>query len=218
MKKNILIIETHPDDGVLSFGGLIAKTIHQGGHVHLHTLCVGGPCNNTSTEVRIQESLESAKILGFDWTYDDRELDGLLDTIPNCELTGIIDKMIQYEKPEEVYCTAFSEHSDHKATVNAFLGSARLKAGYMPKLFAIGQYVFSDQLYSYTPGGKIFNPLSEEDFEKKCQAFGVMKSQCKPYPSPLGVEGIRKQSEYYGLMCGHKYAELYYQLRYIRSL
>jgi len=166
MSKRLLIISTHPDDETLSFGGLMARAKLRGDSVYLHTFCVGGPASNVNTEIRVHELKQVATYFGVkELTWDNRELDGRLSTVNNCELTADIDNLIKTIRPEEVYCTAMSEHSDHIATVQAFKGAARLKSGYMPKLFAIGTYPFSDQLYSMPDGGKIFQPLSEELFK-----------------------------------------------------
>jgi LmbE family N-acetylglucosaminyl deacetylase len=218
MSKQILIISTHSDDEVLSFSGLMSKAKREGDKVHIHCFCVGGPCSNVSKEVRLSELKSVSEFFGTTLSYDERELDGMLSSVPNCELTNIIDNLIKTLEPDEVYCTAESEHEDHQATVKAFKAAARLKSGYMPKLFAIGNYPFSDQLYPVPEGGKIFQPLTEEDFRNKCEAFKLHKSQFKPSPNPLGIEGIETQARYYGLMCGAKYAEMYYQLRYIRGV
>lgn len=219
MSKRILIISTHPDDEVLSFGGLMSKSQWNGDKIWLHTFCVGGPCSNVPRITREFELYSVAKFFDLHrLTYEDDMYDGVLDTIPSCILTGKIDSMIKEFEPDEVYCTPMSEHSDHIATIEAFKASARLKSGYIPKLFAIGTYQFSDQLYQSPDGGKIFNPLSEDDFNRKCEAFLLHESQQKPEPSPLGIDGLTTLNRYHGLMCGHKYAELYYQLRYIRTL
>lgn len=218
MQKKILILACHPDDETLSFGGLMAKACRKGDQVYLHSFCVGGPCSNVPTSTRVNELHKVAEYFNVKLSYDNRELDGRLSTIPSCEITGIIDKLIKDIEPDEVYCNAYSEHSDHKSLYEAFLGAARLKSGYVPKLFAVGVYPFSDQLYTIPSGGKIFNPLTDEDFNRKCEAFKMHQSQFKPSPSPLGIDGLENQSRYHGMLCGYKYAEMYYQLRYIRDL
>lgn len=215
--KKILLLTCHPDDESLSFGGLMSKALRKNDQVYLHTFCVGGPCSNVDRSIRLSELEKVADYFKVNLSYEDQQLDGLLSTIPSCELTGKIDRLIRSIEPEEVYCNAYSEHADHKALYEAFLGAARLKVGFMPKLFAIGTYPFSDQLYAEPAGGKIFNPLTEDDFYSKLTAFEFHASQVKPSPSPLGIEGITTQSKYHGMMCGCDYAELYYQLRYIRS-
>jgi LmbE family N-acetylglucosaminyl deacetylase len=216
--KRILILAQHFDDEVLSFAGLIIKEIQKGNEVYVHVFTAGGPCSNTDVDTRINEYHHVMKFLGVTaYSYSGVDKDGRLDTIPSCELTNQIDKLIDRYQPTSVYCGPYSEHSDHQALYKAFLGSCRLRSGWMPQLLAVGTYMFTDQLYSIKDGGKILNPLSEEVYNKKCEAFKLYKSQHKPEPNPLGLEGLRIMSEYYGMLCGHKYAELYYQLRYIRD-
>jgi len=217
-KKKILIFSVHPDDSCLSFSGLIYKNIHEGNSVKEVEFAVGGPCSNVDEQTRINEWISVMQFCGItDYEIALNGYDGRLDQIPSCDLTGMMDLYISNYQPDEVYCTADSEHADHHALYNAFLGAARLKSGFMPKLFAVGTYLFSNQLYNEFDGGKIYQPLTEEMFKHKCEEFSLYKSQQKPSPSPLGIEGIRIMSEYHGMMCGHKYAELYYQLKYIRS-
>lgn len=216
MSKRILILVPHDDDIVLSFGGLLAKAQRNQDIVKAHVFCMGGP-NSNNQQVREKELLEVAKYYDLDITWDEG-MDGLLSSIDNCSITRKIDNFIEEFKPDELYLGAESIHQDHSALYKAFLASCRLKSGFMPKLIAVGTYPFSDQLYPQPIGGKIFQPMSDDDFKRKCNAFAMHKSQLKPSPSPLGLEGLRVFSEYLGLMCGHKYAELYYQLRYIRSL
>lgn len=217
-KRKILILAQHFDDDVLSFGGLIIKSIRKGYEIKVHVFTAGGPCSNVNVETRVHEFETVMKFLGVtDYSYSGIGLDGRLDLVANCELTGMIDDMIENYEPDEVYCGPMSEHADHQSLVNAFTASARLKSGHMPKLFALGTYMFSDQLYSNPSGGKIFNPLTEDDFKIKCKAFSLYKSQQKHEPSPLGLAGLETHNRYLGLMCGSPYAELYYQLRYIRD-
>lgn len=219
MGKKLLILATHFDDDVLSFGGLISKSIRDGDQVKVHVFTAGGPCSNVAGSIRIAEFESVMKFLKVqNYNYSGEGMDGKLDTIPNCELTGMIDQMIRDYEPDECYCSAESEHSDHIALCKAFTAAARIKSGYIPKLFAFGVYPFSDQLYTTSSGGKIYQPLSEEDFNNKLEAFKLYKSQFKPAPSPLGEAGVINQALYHGMVCGHKYAELYYQLRYIRGI
>lgn len=216
--NRILILVPHFDDDVLSFGGLIIKELEKGSYIHVHVFTAGGPCSNVSLEVRIKEYQNVMRFLGVqEYTYSGFNQDGLLDRIPNSELTGMIDKMINEFKPTTVCCGAYSEHCDHIALYKAFMGSARLKSGYMPSKFIIGTYPFSDQLYTQQNGGKMFYILSDEHFNKKCEAFKLYKSQFKESPSPLGLDGLINQAKYYGMLSGGTYAELFYIIRIIEK-
>lgn len=215
--KKILILGVHPDDSVISFGGLMHREIKQGHYVKEICFTAGGPSSNVSKQIRRDEHINAMKYLGVDTKILECE-DGRLDQVPSCELTKVIDTFIDSIKPDEVYCSPNSIHSDHMALAKAFKASARLKSGFMPRLFCFGTYQFSDQLTSYPDGGLMFQPLSDEDFDAKCNAFKFYKSQFKPSPSPLGLDGLEFMARYQGMLCGHKYAEMYYQLRYIREI
>lgn len=221
--KRILIFSTHPDDACISFGGLIYREVKLGHEVFVHTLTMGGPCSNVDSTQRHIEDVNALLKLGVDadhYSYSGVDMDGKLSLIPNTEITSLMDKMINGIKPHEVYCTPDSEHVDHKATVTAFKASARLRSGWQPRLWCIGTYMFSQQLNSDfgSGSGYMIQPLTEEDFNMKCEAFKEYKSQFKPSPNPLGIDGLRIMAEYYGMLCGHKYAEMYYQLKYIREI
>lgn len=217
--KRILILASHPDDELISFGGLIHREINMGHEVYVHIFTVGGPCSNVDSKVRISELISVMDFMKVtEYSFSGENLDGRLDQVPSCELTSQIDKMVEKIKPHEVYCSSNSEHSDHQALYKAFLGSTRIRSGWQPRLWAVGTYMFSDQTLANFDGGKMFQPLTEEDFKFKCNAFELYKSQFKPSPSPLGLDGLRIMAEYYGMLCGHRYAELYYQLKYIRVL
>lgn len=219
MNRNILIFVPHCDDDILSFGGLMTHAIRKGCNVKVHVFTCGGPCSNVPQVTRFDEFRSVMKFMKIDnYVCTGYGLDGKLDTLPQSELTTIMDNDIQEFKPDEVYCGAYSEHQDHRALYNAFLAAARLKVGFMPSSFAIGTYPFSNQLYSESSGGKIFLPMTEDEFKIKCQAFSLYESQMKQSPSPLGLDGLRITSEYNGMLCGSPYAELYYQLRYIKTL
>lgn len=219
-KKSVLLLVPHADDELLSFGGLIQRLVNRGDTVYTRLYTCGGPCSNAPSGTRLDEFKKVQDHLGVpfgQFTVYDFDNDGRLDQVPSCELTTDIDKYIQELKPDEVYCGAYSEHSDHQALYKAFMGAARLKAGYIPRLMAVGTYPFSDQLYSNPDGGKIFLPMTDEEFKRKMDAFKLYKSQLRPSPSPLGLEGLEAYSKYLGMLCGAPYAELYYQLRYIHT-
>lgn len=219
--KRILILAAHFDDDIIGFGGLIAREVDLGHEVYVHVFTAGGPASNVSANVRIEEFRNVMKFMGLpkgNYDYSGYHMDGRLDTVPNCELTRCIDDLIAKYKPHEVYCSADSEHMDHHALATAFRGAARLKSGWQPRLWCFGTYMFSHQLPNMHDGGLMISPMKPEYFEKKCEAFKLYKSQFKPSPSPLGLDGLRIMAEYYGMLCGQQYAEMYYQLKYIREL
>lgn len=218
MRKS-LIFAPHPDDDVLSFAGYILTEKSKGNYVQLEVMTCGGPNSKASYDTRFKEFTEAMKFLGVDeysvWKPD---YDGLLDTLPNSEITSHIDSVIGVVKPDNIFTCYPSTHSDHIAVYNAFQASMRLKEGHLPNLVAFGEYPFILPSLTVPTGGKLYLPMTDKVFKKKCEAFEIYKSQQKKSPSPLGIEGIRILSETRGLECGHRYAEMYYVQRIIKNM
>lgn len=217
--RKTLVIAPHPDDDVLSFAGYIITEKAKGNKVYLSVMTCGGPNSKASYEERLKEFEEAMTFLNVDYFEVWKpNFDGLLDTIPNSQITTYIDSMIEKWKPDNILTCYPSTHSDHIALYNGFQASMRLKEGHLPNLVAFGEYPFILPSLTVPTGGKLYLPMTEKVFKRKCEAFKIYKSQQKKSPSPLGIEGIRILSETRGLECGHKYAEMYYVQRIIKRL
>lgn len=218
MRKS-LIIAPHPDDDVLSFAGYIITEKSKGNQINVIVMTCGGPNSKATYEQRLVEFNEAMKFLNVDsYNIWKKDFDGLLDSIPNSQITSFIDEEIESYKPDNILTCYPSTHSDHIALYNAFQASMRLKDGHLPNLVALGEYPFILPSLTVPTGGKLYLPMTEKVFRKKCEAFEIYKSQQKKSPSPLGVDGIRILSETRGLECGYKYAEMYYVQRIIKRL
>lgn len=222
--KRILLLAPHDDDIVISFGGLIFDSIQKGYDIKVHVFAMGGPCSNVDPSVRIAEFNKvmyyynitnySYGLPGSD--YPTIGLDGLMDTLPNCYITGFIDKLCDEYKPTDIYCTADSAHADHHALYTALMASIRLKSGWMVSSIYLGEYQFLPSTYINNVGGKEYLPLTKSNFNSKCEAFLMHKSQLKPSPSPLGIGGVTTLAKMRGMEIGEEYAELYYCIKRIR--
>lgn len=210
MRKSLIIVP-HPDDDVLSFGAYIITELAKKNAVRVVVMTCGGPNSKASYEERREEFKSVMSFLGVvDYEIKMPNYDGLLDTVPTSKITTVIDSEIAEYKPDNLMTCYPSTHGDHVALYNAFMAAVRLKEGYMPSLIAFGEYPFILPSLETPNGGKMYLPMTENVFEKKCEAFKLYKTQCKKSPSPLGVDGIRVLSETRGLACGEKYAEMYY--------
>lgn len=210
--KKTLILAPHPDDDVLSFGGYIIDELAKGNAIRLIVFAVGGPCSNVDTQTRIDELTNVMEFLGVtDFKIYSEDTDGVLGKeIPIHNIVGFIDKEMNDYKPDCIMSCYPSTHQDHLTVHEAFSASMRLRDGFMPNCVALGEYPFILPALELPNGGKWYHPLSEETFKKKCKAFELYKSQLRPSPSPLGLDGVEVLARTRGLECGHKYAELFY--------
>ena len=161
----ILGVFAHPDDESMGPGGTLAKYAAAGHRVAFVTATDGGagrlfadrPADNTALrEIRRQETVESARILGIEFLgflgWQDREL----ERASVLELETTIAGIIRRGKPTVIltfHGSGISHHPDHRvialAVKGAFLGAAR--AGWYPDadLEALRPHAAA-KLYYYT--------------------------------------------------------------------
>ncbi len=112
MKLDILAFGAHPDDVELGCGGTIAKEISIGKKVGIIDLTRGELGTRGSAEIRDQEAVDSAKILGVEVRENLGFADGFFvnDKLHQLEIIKIIRKY----QPKIVLCNAIEDrHIDH---------------------------------------------------------------------------------------------------------
>ncbi len=112
MKLDILAFGAHPDDVELGCGATLAKEIANGKVVGIIDLTRGELGTRGSAELRDEESLKAANILGVAIRENMEFADGFFsnDKIHQIELI----KMIRKYRPEIVLCNAIEDrHIDH---------------------------------------------------------------------------------------------------------
>lgn len=112
MKLDILAFGAHPDDVELSASGTIAKEVSLGKKVGIVDLTRGELGSRGSAEIRDEEALKAAEILGISIRENLRFRDGFF--VNDEKHQKEIIKMIRKYKPEIVLCNAIDDrHIDH---------------------------------------------------------------------------------------------------------
>ncbi|ORL45327.1 glcNAc-PI de-N-acetylase [Zunongwangia atlantica 22II14-10F7] len=112
IKLDILAVGAHPDDVELSCSATLAKEIDRGKKVGILDLTRGELGTRGTAEIRDQEALDAAKILGVHARENLSFADGFFinDKAHQLEIIKIIRKY----KPEIVFCNAIDDrHIDH---------------------------------------------------------------------------------------------------------
>lgn len=217
MHKKILIIATHADDDILSYGGYMIDEIAKGSEVHVRFGTIGGVHKLQNHEVRMAEASNVMSSLGVnDWGVYFHNKDAELDMVSQREIAVKIDADLDELRPDEVFCCYPSTHQDHISLYNAFMISMRLRDGFMPSFVALGEYPFILTSKTLPEGGSFYHPLSEDTLRRKIELFEMYKTQLRPAPSPLGSRGIEVLAQTRGIECGHKYAEKFYLQKLVR--
>ena len=112
MKLDILAIGAHPDDVELSCSATLAKEISRGKKVGILDLTRGELGTRGSAELRDQEAIDAANILGIQVRHNLEFSDGFF--VNNVAHQLEIIKMIRKYRPEIVLCNAIEDrHIDH---------------------------------------------------------------------------------------------------------
>ncbi|MEL6652691.1 MAG: bacillithiol biosynthesis deacetylase BshB1 [Bacteroidota bacterium] len=112
MKLDLLVFAAHPDDAELACSGTIAKLVAEGKKVGIVDLTRGELGSRGTAELRDQEAMDSAKILGLAARENLRFRDGFFRNDEEHQL-AIVRKIRQYQ-PEVVIANApFDRHPDH---------------------------------------------------------------------------------------------------------
>jgi bacillithiol biosynthesis deacetylase BshB1 len=112
MKLDILAIGAHPDDVELGCGATLAKEIQNGKLVGILDLTRGELGTRGTAEIRDEEALNAAEILGVKMRHNLKFADGFF--VNNAASQLEIIKIIRKYQPEIVLCNAIDDrHIDH---------------------------------------------------------------------------------------------------------
>lgn len=223
MQVDILAIGVHPDDVELSCSGTILKHIAQGKTVGLLDLTLGEMGTRGNAELRTQEAMKSAKIMGAAFRKQLKFADCFFEnTQPH--IIEII-KVIREYKPQIVLCNAISDrHPDHgrsaKLTADACFYSGLVKIdtnqpAWRPKAvyhYIQDNYIHPDFVVDVT-----------EYADKKREAIMAFSSQFydpnskepqTPISSPEFLEALFAKMSLWGRAIGTRYAEGFTTVRY----
>ena len=200
-KVNILAIGAHPDDIEFGCGGTLIKYTQKGHRLFLLVMTKGWSGAQTST--RVQEQINSKKILGAEKIY----WGGYEDThlVVDKELIGKVENVIQEAMPDFIFCSFPDDtHQDHRHLAQAIVSATR--------------YI-RNVLFYEGPTTQNFKPHVFVDIadtlDKKMQALKAHRSQVmKTNIEDLSiVEVARSSANFRGIQGRVKYAEAFHSLR-----
>jgi LmbE family N-acetylglucosaminyl deacetylase len=198
----ILAIGPHPDDLEFGCGGTLIKYAQKGHDVFLLLVTKGG--QGGTEEVRYQEQLEAAKVIGAkDVLWGDFEDTELLDK--GNDIIHVVEAYIKKIQPDFIFVNYYDDtHQDHR-TVNEAVQSAT-------------RYV-RNVLFYEVPTTNNFIPQVfvniSETLEFKLRALEAHRSQVmKTNIEDLSIiEVARSSANFRGIQGRVRYAEAFSALR-----
>lgn len=207
----ILVIAAHPDDEVYGMGGTIAKLSAQGNDVYVLIVTEGCSTQYKDADYMIdrkkKEALRANNILGVKKVIFGELPDMKLDTIPHIQINEVIEKVVEYLKPEVIYTHYSGDvNKDHKLVFESTVVAVRPFVGQSVKR------VLSYRVPSSTEWGKNdFKPNVfvevEEYYDKKEKAILAYESELRKSPHPRCIETVNIYDNYLGRTVGYKRTE-----------
>ncbi|HYZ93884.1 MAG TPA: PIG-L deacetylase family protein [Actinomycetota bacterium] len=225
--KRILVVSAHPDDIEFACAGSVATWVDDGADV---TYCIvtdgstgtadpelaGAPL----AEIRREESLQAAKIVGVDDVLFLGYRDGYVE--PTLDLRRDIARIFRSVKPERMIVMDpaslpgawFVNHPDHRAVGQTALDvtvTAGTTPGHFPELLEEGLEPWRGlhEIYVAGPGGGEFAVDITTGIDRKIEALRAHVSQVGEWDVAPMLRGWAKQN---GSEHGYEYAELFHVL------
>ena len=223
MKKKVLVIEPHSDDGIIGAGGYFLKFAEK---IDFYFCLITASTLNlnhgkVSKKTRILEYKEYVKYFSgkFMRNYDGNEnflpLDeeSKLDLYSKAKLINIIENIISEVSPDTLMVSGPSFHQDHQIVYESTIAATRPTRALTVKEILI----MENPTYVHTPYDNFFKPnlyveLNEDLIDKKCKIFeDLFPSQYRKKGNYLSKDGIKNHAAYRGIEARSKYAEAFYQ-------
>jgi len=224
---NILVIASHPDDEVLGCGGTLARFAREGSSVHIAILGEGLTSRLSSREAADPGELKALRaqsqaagaLLGAAEVLHFGLPDNRFDTVPQLEVTKIIEGLVERLQPEIV----FTQHGgdlniDHVVTWRATLTATRPMAGH-PVKRVFGYPVGSSTEWAFQKFSPSFRPTTFFDIEDtlplKVRAMQAYEGESRPFPHPRSGEALEAAARHWGAAAGLRAAEPFELVREI---
>lgn len=221
MKLDILVFGAHPDDAELGAGGTIAKEVARGKKVGIIDLTRGELGTRGSAEVRDNEAMAAAKILGVVVRENLKFRDGFFSNDERHQMEII--RMIRKYRPSIVLCNTINDrHIDH-AKGSELVSNACFLSGLVKietKIEGKVQDVWRPKLVYHYIQWKNVTPdfvVDISDFiSEKTEAILAYSSQFHdpnskepetPISSKTFIESVHYRAKDLGRLIGKDYAE-----------
>jgi LmbE family N-acetylglucosaminyl deacetylase len=216
--KRVLIVSPHPDDEIISCGGLIQRCKTEGAEVFVFYIVVGKSrqlvTGSTSEDVRLKEAEDVARFCGFNYRFlfiGDKFV--RLDGVNQKDLIDPIEDQIDAFKPD-IVCIPYKDSydQDHRAVFTACITALRpvpKKIRHMPSIVIEYEepYLWSVSDTAFKPD--FFVELTQDMVAGKLEAMRLHKTQNRDDPFPRSGENLKRWAEIRGKEIGVGAAEAF---------
>ncbi|WP_425448043.1 PIG-L deacetylase family protein [Dethiothermospora halolimnae] len=223
--KNILVVAAHPDDEILGLGGTIKKHVDDGDLVDCIILGEGmtsrgknrKEVEQSSVDKLHNDTMKSAKIIGFRNVYFSKFPDNRFDSIDLLDIVKDIERHIEKIKPDIIYTHHYGDlNIDHKKTFDAVITACRPARDYCVKEIYCFETPSSTE-WNLKYGTDTFKPNIfvdvKDTLKDKLDAMACYETELEEYPHPRSLEALKIIASRWGTVVGRKYVEAFELIR-----
>jgi len=195
----VLVVEAHPDDGVLACGGTICKMIDSSFEVKMIYLC---PCDEDPKNVgHLEDHGRALKIMGLSEMYG-YKFPRRLTEYHKQEIRDALWKIKEEYQPQLVMCPSPHDfHQDHHAIANCCLTVFRDVAT------ILGFEIWRSSNYEFR--ANLFVGLEEHHVNTKLRALSQYRSQLENRSETFKLSVIQARMVARGAQVLEPYAEAF---------
>ena len=214
MSRCLLVVAAHPDDEVLGCGGLLARTVREGGCATVLLLTEGCSAQYPDAPEMIArkqaEAQRAMEELGGSVTL---ELAGLpeleLALLPPVRVHDPVRDAVRRLRPDWVLVHHCGDlNRDHGVAHEAARVACRPTAELAPALLSY-ETLSSTEWGSVPFQPTVFVALTPEDLERKKSALAAYESEVRPWPHPRSLEAVEHLAHHRGAQAGVPSAEAF---------
>jgi LmbE family N-acetylglucosaminyl deacetylase len=215
--KKILVISPHPDDEMISTGGLIAKAINENAKVFVLYISIGKSrqlvTGKTEESTRLKETEDVSKFMGFTYKFQFIGDEFMrIDSLPQKSIIEPIEDIMQEFKPDIVVIPyQYSFDQDHRAIFTAAMTALRPIPRKVRHLVAFVLEFEEPHSWGIGPAFKpnYYVVLNEELLKRKLDGLRFHKTQIRDEPFTRSLENLTRLAQFRGHEIGEDYAEAY---------
>lgn len=213
MSRRLLVVAAHPDDEVLGCGGLIARTLREGGRCAVLILTEGATTQYPDRPELVARKKDEARaaLAGFgavELVFADLP-DMRLATVAPAEVNAPVADAVLRLRPDWVLVHHGGDlNRDHAVAHEAARVACRPTDEYCPRVLAYETPSSTEWgAAPFTPD--LYVTLEPGDIDRKVTAFEAYRSEVRPAPHPRDPELIRQRARVRGSECGALHAEAF---------
>lgn len=224
--KTVLVVAAHPDDEILGVGATVARHAAMGDAVYALILGEGQTSRgahrqDTGREVvdaLHQNTLESAKAVGFRKVFFADFPDNRFDDIDLLDIVKAVEQKIQELQPQVIYTHYSGDlNVDHQYTARAVLTATRPIGNYsVEEIYAFETLSSSEWNFDHSAQPafcpNVFVDITDY-YDKKEQAMRCYVSELCVFPHPRSLDGMDVLSRMRGMAAGMERAEAFQLIR-----